>query len=163
MNERRTLQARWLEIWRLAGSPRLNTNEYHCPSDPLKFRVIECWAGNNLKSAYYINIKLGEQDVTSLFSQLARYQGKRYKLHIFHSHEMGGFNVNTIMRRFSGQRNYTVQLVINQAIKLHAAAAKAHLDIEAYQATGLPANEIEAKLMAKALRKTCKSGNTKAL
>lgn len=163
MNKRRELQAEWLEIWRLAGSPRLDTQPFNMPDAPLKVRCISpSWESANFGKRF-INIQLGEQDVTSLFSLLGGYKGRGCTLYSRHDYSKG-CKVDAIMRRGCDYGPVSFFLsVISQAIELHAAAAKAHLDVEAYRATGLPADEIEAKLIAKALRRTRKSRKFKAL
>lgn len=161
MSKRRELQAVWLEIWRRAGSPQLDTDTWNTPDAPLNARVMY-WSLDNLGYKHYINIQLGDQDVTRLFSILSGYKGRGCML--YRDDFAKRRDDETIMRRSDyDDTSVTVQCVISQVIELHAAAAKAHLDVAAYRATGLPADELEARLLARATKRSRRQPPPKAL
>lgn len=163
MSKRGKLQAEWLEIWRKAGSPQLGADTWDTPDASLKVRVISSFRDDNLGPKHYINIRLGAHDVTRLFSMLAGYKGRGSALYSEYDREIGR-DVDTIMRRNrDDNESASLKCVISQAIDLHAAAAKAFLDVAAYRATGLSADELEARLLARATKRSRRQPPPKAL
>jgi hypothetical protein len=162
MTTRKELQSEWLELWRLAGSPQLDIDTWDTPDAPLKLKAIVSW-GSNLGTEDYINIHFGEHDVTSLFALLAGYKGRGCILYRQYDRDTS-CEVDTVMRRRDYfRKSESMQRVASQVIELHAAAAKKHLDVAAYRATGLPADELEARLLARATKPSRRQQQPKAL
>jgi len=138
-SERKQLQTEWLDIWRSAGSPRIEQPD---PMRPGKMEpyALRHWgyARQTYGYASRLSIRLGNHDLTKLFCALA---GERLT-------RIGMFYVVNI-RSGCASSVMDEDCLMRQAFYVHLEAAKALRDVDALRACDLNlAIEMEAKLLA---------------
>jgi hypothetical protein len=126
-SDRLALQASWLACWREAGCPdlpqRSGMGQYSVSAfPPFRVSAVERVV-QRFGLASRMKIWLGDFDVTELVAALAGYRLCKG---------------DTVIRR-SGAGEACDRAALRQsAFNVHLAAAEAHLDADAFRATGLP-------------------------
>lgn len=126
-SDRLDLQARWLACWREAGCPDLHQRsgmEQYAVSAIAPFRIeVHERVPQRFGHASRMKIWFSAVDVTGLVAALAGYRLCKG---------------DTVIRR-SGAGEACDRAALRQsAFNVHLAAAEAHLDADAFRATGLP-------------------------